>query len=409
MIPNLYQSGLDILLESKFKSLKGLKVAILANQASVANNYSHLVDLLQESDICSIEKIFAPEHGFRGELQDMESVDHSIDPKTKLKVVSLYGHSAETLVPTLEDLKGLDLLIADLPDIGARYYTFCQTIAYTMEVAKKLDLKVMLLDRANPINGLDFEGMSLQNSCRSFCGYASVPQRYGLTLGELLNLYNTADLGQGENIVPAIGANLEIIKVKNWDRSQYADQIKGYPWVLPSPNMPTIDTAVIYPGSCLFEATEISEARGTTKPLEQFGAPYINPDKWKEAILNEGIEIEGAILRPTYFLPRFQKHANKSCGGLQIHVTDRTKFKPFRTCLAMISAAKKLYPNEFSWRKQAFEFVDKVPAIDLLYGNKNFREITEKGGKASECLGEISEFEVNWGLVHRAAVFSSVE
>jgi uncharacterized protein YbbC (DUF1343 family) len=402
LLTNSYKSGLDILIEKDFSAVKSLKIGIIANQASVSRDYKHLVDIILESGVCEIKKIFAPEHGFRGELQDMESVDHSVDPKTGLKVISLYGSSAETLVPKLEDLKDIDILIADLPDIGTRYYTFSQTIAYTMAVAKEAGIKVLLLDRANPINGVSYEGLGLINSCRSFCGYAAVPHRYGLSLGELLNLYNTVTLGSGEDIVPAIGAKLEVIKVENWDRTKYADEIKDYPWVLPSPNMPTIDTAVIYPGSCLFEATEVSEGRGTTKPLEQFGAPYINPDKWLEAYHKEGVALEGAVLRPTYFLPRFQKHAGKSCGGLQIHVTDRNTFKPFRTCLALISSLKKLYPNEFSWRKQAFEFVDKVPAIDLLYGNSNFRTIVEKGGPASECLGEIEEFEKAWALIHKA-------
>ena len=385
------QTGLDLLAATNCAQLRGKRVGLLANQATVDSAFRHAADIIHESKACTLVRLFGPEHGFRGELQDMDTVAHGVDRYTGLPVVSLYGDSEETLSPSADQLTDLDVLVVDLPDIGARYYTFAHSLGYTMRVAAGTGTKILVLDRPNPIDGLSLEGAPLLKSCRSFCGYADIPNRHGLTLGEHAQLMNEG-FGSGENVVPKLGADLEVLKAVGWQRSMYADQT-GLPWVLPSPNMPTLDTAIIYPGSCLFEGTELSEARGTTKPLETFGAPYIDGKRWAAAALAEGLELNGAVLRPTSFLPKFQKHAEKVCGGVQIHITDRASFKPFRWCLALISAAKRLYPDEFRWRKQTFEFIDKVPAIDLLYGSAVFRELVDQGTSIASLETELQRCE----------------
>ena len=383
-------TGLESLSRDRFRKLKSRKLAVLANQAAINSKYQHLVDLLLSNGI-KISKIFAPEHGFRGEMQDMDFIADCKDPYTGISVKSLYGKDEASLAPSIEDLKDIEILLIDLPDIGSRYYTFAQSMIYSMQIAKKAGCKVIILDRPNPINGEKVEGAKLLKSCRSFCGYMDTAIRHGLTLGELAIAANSG-FGEGEEALAAINCELEIIKVQGWNRLDYLDQT-GLPWVYPSPNIPALETAIIYPGSCLFEATEISEGRGTTKPLEQFGTPYINGQHWAEACLKENIELKGAILRPISFLPKFQKHAGKTCFGLQLHITDRDEFSPVRWSLALIASAFRLYPNEFQWRKQAFEFVDKVPAIDLLYGSDEFRKSIESGIELSAIENSMQLYE----------------
>ena len=350
-------------------------MAVVANQCTVDHEFEHLVDHLANASNVNLVRIFAPEHGFRGVMQDMDHIADARDKVTNVSVVSLYGSSAESLRPAPALLADVDVLLVDLPDIGARYYTFAQTLTYCMQVAAQTGTKVVVLDRPNPIAGDRIEGLGLHNSCQSFCGYASMPQRHGLTLGELAKLVN-AGFGAEEESVPPINCDLEIIPCANWSRSMYFDQT-GLRWVIPSVNMPTLDTAIVYPGLCLLEATNLSEGRGTTRPFEIIGAPYIDGRAWANETMNVGLTIEGATLRPLEFMPKFQKHANTVCGGVQIHVTDRARFEPFRLGLALIAAAKRLYPDAFAWRPQAYEFVDKVPAIDLLYGTAEFRALVD--------------------------------
>ncbi len=382
--------GINTLEINNFSKLKNAKVALLANQAAVNSKFEHLVDLLIKNKI-DLKVIFAPEHGFRGQMQDMDFVGDCIDPYTGVSVISLYGSDENSLAPKQKDLEGIDILLVDLPDIGTRYYTFAQSTIYSMSVAKKANTKVIVLDRPNPINGVDIEGGKLHKEFRSFCGLMDTPVRHGLTLGELAKLANQG-YGKGEEALEAIECDLEVVELTNWDRTNYLDQT-DVPWVYPSPNMTNLDTAIIYPGSCLFEGTEISEGRGTTKPLEQFGAPYINGKHWAEATLKEELNLRGAILRPISFLPKFQKHAEKTCHGVQLHITDRKTFKPFRWGMALIASAYRLYGDDFKWRKQAFEFVDKIPAIDLLYGNSDFREVLEQNKSLTSLEDKISAFE----------------
>ncbi len=384
-------SGLDNLAATKFSLLNNSTVGIMANQASVNSQCQHIVDLAIESKACLVKKIFAPEHGFRGVLQDMETVNHSTDQKTGLPIISLYGADVESLTPTQEQLEDIDILLFDLQDIGTRFYTFAQTLAYCMRAAAKAKVKVVVIDRPNPINGLNLEGPQLLESCRSFCGLAPTPIRHGMTIGELAQLFRGGFEIAASRIAP-IDCELEIIKMGNWNRANYYQETK-LPWVPPSPNMPTIETAVVYPGACLFEATNLSEGRGTTKPFEYIGAPFIDSFEWIEAVKELGIGLEGAVLRSTSFVPHYSKHKHLKCSGIQIHVTDHNCFRSTRLALALIYTAQALYPKAFKWRHQAYEFVDKVPAIDLLYGSNTFRKAVENQSGLNKVLEEMNSFE----------------
>ncbi len=271
------RTGLDVLIAEKARRLAGCRVAILANQSAVDSRLVHLLDALAGFSDVEVVKLFAPEHGFRGELQDMASVDSAVDRITGIPVISLYGKTESSLAPKAEDLAGVDVLLVDLPDIGTRYYTFAQSLGYSLAMAAKTGTRVMVLDRPNPLDGVTVEGPGLEKSCRSFCGYLPVPPRHGLTLGELALMMNKG-YGQGESAIPALGAKLDVVSVTGWSRKQ-AFAETGLPWVIPSPNMPTLDTTYVYPGACLVEATEISEGRGTTRPFEFIGAPGIEPEK----------------------------------------------------------------------------------------------------------------------------------
>ncbi|HQH28942.1 MAG TPA: DUF1343 domain-containing protein, partial [Oligoflexia bacterium] len=336
-------------------------------------------------------RLFAPEHGFRGEKQDMEQVTNSIDADTGLPLFSLYGSSKESLVPAAELFRDLDILLVDLPDIGTRYYTFAQSLAYCMQTAAITGTKVVVLDRPNPVNGVDFEGARLSVSCRSFCGYAPVANRHGLTLGELALAANRG-FGEGDWRIPPAKCDLEIQQVRNWHREDFFDQT-GLPWVLPSPNMPALDTALVYPGACLFEATAVSEGRGTTRPFELLGAPYIDGRLWAAETQKLNLGLNGVMLRPTSFIPKFNKWAGSVCGGLQIHVTGRRLLQPFRLGIALLYTLAQLYPDQFSLRAHAYEFVDQVPALDLLYGSSTLRSVLEGNSNLDAVLEELAMFE----------------
>lgn len=390
MSKTLVQSGLDVLATEKCKRLHGVRIALLANQASVDRSLRHILDIFREHKV-NVVKLFAPEHGFHGARQDMATVADAKDAAANIPIISLYGHGVESLSPKDEMLKDVDMVVADLPDIGTRYYTFAQTIGYLMQVAKRTGTKVVVLDRPNPIGGGAVEGAPLRKSCRSFCGYAPVPNRHGLTMGELAVIMNKG-FGDGEDAIPAIGCDLEVVAMKGWKREMmFADT--GLPWVLPSPNMPTFETALVYPGTCLFEATTVSEGRGTTRPFELIGAPYVDPQKWISETPKMGLTLNGAVLRPVAFEPQFQKFTRQTCYGIQLHVTDVATFQPFRWGLALLASLAKLYPKDFSWRSDAYEFVDKVPAIDLLYGSARFRELVEKNSSLAPLEDELSAFE----------------
>jgi len=364
------ESGLAVFTHGGFAAAgisPGARIGLLAHPASIDAQGRHAIDLLGGSAGVKLARLFAPEHGLRGEAQDMESVEEKKDAATGLPIVSLYGTSATSLRPHPRDLEGLDAIVCDLQDVGARYYTFVYTIAYVMEAARDAGIRVVVLDRPNPIGGVAVDGPVLQRGFESFVGRYPLPVRHGMTPGELAQLFNDAF---------GIGCDLRVVTAAGWRRGMRYEAT-GLPWVAPSPNMPTTATAEVYPGACLIEGTNLSEARGTTRPFELVGAPWIDGGALAEALTKDAPP--GCVVRATTFRPEFQKHAGRSCGGVQIHVTDPDRFRPFETYLAVIREARRQDPSRFRWREEAYEFEKERLAIDLLLGRSDLRPMLEDG------------------------------
>jgi uncharacterized protein YbbC (DUF1343 family) len=377
------RTGLERAASSAFRSLQGLRVGVICNQSSVDARLRHLIDLLAGARRVKLARIFGPEHGVRGAAQDMIAVaEGGRDPATGVPVVTLYGSDEASLRPRQEDLSDLDALVFDLQDVGARYYTFIWTLALAMQEAARAKVKVVVLDRPNPLGGLEVEGNLGDDAFRSFVGLYPLPVRHGMTVGEVATLLNVAH---------GLGCELEIVGMTGWRRRQLFDET-GLPWVPPSPNMPTPDTALVYPGLCLLEGTNLSEGRGTTRPFEIFGAPFIAPNAWAERLREE--RLPGAVFRPLWFQPAFHKFAGQSCGGLMLHVTDRQAFRPFATGLAVVATARELWPRDFRWRTERYEFVEHIPAFDLLCRTDRIRRALEAGqGAASLAPGWRTELK----------------
>lgn len=361
------RTGLERLLKDPRRHLGRARVGLVANPATVDRRLRHAIDLLHAHPSVDLRLLLGPEHGVRGSAQDMIDVGDGRDPATGLPEVSLYGKTFDSLRPTPEQLARIDVLVFDVQDVGSRYYTYAATMALCMQVAAAVGVKVVVLDRPNPIGGIRIEGGGLEPGLENFCALYPVPQRHAMTIGELARLYNGAF---------GIGCELEVIPCQGWKREQYFDET-GLPWVMPSPNMPTLDTAVVYPGLCLLEGTNLSEGRGTTRPFELFGAPWIDGRVLAEEL--ESYDLAGVLLRPCTIEPTFQKHAHRRCGAVQLYVTDRRAFDAYRTGLAVLVATKRLYPEEFAWRTDPYEFRDDVPAIDLLTGKPAVREAIDAG------------------------------
>ena len=378
--PNV-QSGLDVLLRDGFGQLRGLRVGLVANPATVDSHLRHAADLLTSADGVRLGAIFGPEHGFGGEAQDLIGVPDVLHPKYRCPVISLYGDSVESLRPRGDILRGLDLLVIDLPDIGSRYYTFQATMLFCLEAAAASDLPVVLLDRPNPINGVTVEGPTIQPGFESFVGVHPLPTRHGMTLGELALLY------VAERKIPVA---LHVMPCEGWRRDHYLDET-FLPWVMPSPNMPTLETALVYPGQCLIEGTNISEGRGTTRPFEVCGAPWANSDRVATRLAAQ--ELPGVNFRPVSFRPTFHKFAGQNCGGVQLHVTDRGAFRPVRTGLAVLAAFRAEGSAHFRWRTEPYEFVEDVPAIDLLFGDSRERLALQAGLPLAEVTRRWTEDE----------------
>jgi uncharacterized protein YbbC (DUF1343 family) len=355
---------------------RGARLGVVSHPASIDAGGRHLVDRLVRDGRFRVTRLFGPEHGVRGEAQDMESVAEPSDRATGLPVVSLYGDTADSLRPKLEHLKGLDAIVYDLQDVGTRFYTFVYTLSYVMEAAREADLPVIVLDRPNPIGGLDVEGPVLDPAMASFVGRFPLPVRHGLTTGELALLFRDTF---------GIGGDVRVVPLSGWTRGmQYEDT--GLPWVLPSPNMPTPDTARVYPGGCLIEGTNLSEGRGTTRPFELVGAPWLDAATFADALALAGDAegLDGVLFRAAWFRPSFQKHAGASCGGVQVHVTDRGTARPFATYLVLIREARRHAPDLFDWRRERYEFVDDRLAIDLLLGRADLRPMLDAGVSLAE-------------------------
>jgi len=372
------KTGIDILEEHNFRPLKGCSVGLLVNPASVNKNIEHDLDVLLRGKGFRLKALFGPQHGIYGNTQDnMIEWETFNDPRTGLPMYSLYGGTRK---PTDEMLEGIDTLAVDLPDVGSRYYTFLWTAKLCLEACARRSIRMMVFDRPNPIGGEIIEGPSLNPEYRSFVGLSVIPIRHGMTMGELLLLINEKD---------KIGCNVEVLKMSGWGRGYWFDDL-DLPWVLPSPNMPTLDAATVYPGGCLLEATNISEGRGTCRPFEIVGAPYIDAYGIVEEM--NLMNLPGVIFRPAYFEPTFNKHRGEICGGFQMHITDREKFCPVKTIVFFISLVKKLYPDSFSWKNPPYEYeFDKMP-IDVLWGDSSLRGTIDNGKELNE-LFEKMEFD----------------
>lgn len=359
------RTGLDVLQDSNWRQLRGRRVGLVCNPASVDAQLRHIADLLAAVDGVELVALFGPEHGYSGTAQDLVSVNDSTTGRHRIH--SLYGHQAESLRPTAEQLRGIDTLVIDLQDVGSRYYTFQATMLYCLEAAAAQGLTVFILDRPNPLGGVVVEGPSLQPGFESFVCPHPIPTRHGMTIGELALLYRAER---------KLNVNLQIIACDGWQRDMLFEET-GLPWVQPSPNMPTVDTAVVYPGQCLFEGTNLSEGRGTTRPFEYCGAPWIDPNELVHCLENAGLP--GVRFRAARFRPTFHKFAGQDCSGVQLHVTDRWQFQPVRTGLAVLATMRELSGTRFAWRSEPYEFVSDRPAIDLLFGSDRERRALEAG------------------------------
>ena len=356
--------GIDQLLAQPEKYLKGKTLGLLVNHTSMTSDHQHSIMHFNSHSSFTLNALFAPEHGLYGIAQDMIEIENEIDPVSGLTISSLYGKTEETLEPEPTALQEVDNLVFDIQDVGARYYTFIYTMAKCMDICKKSDTRMIVCDRPNPINGVSLEGNLVAENYRSFVGQYPLPNRHAMTVGELALFFNHEI---------NIGCELKVVPMTHWYRKQWYDETR-LNWIPPSPNIPTLDTAVVYPGMCLIEGTQLSEGRGTTRPFESFGAPFIDPHKLSNRIQNDIAQLPGVIFRPQFFKPMFQKHKNEVCGGLQIYVTDRNQFKPLLTTIALLRAVAELYPKKFKWRTEKYEFVSDRLAVDLLYGNTELRK-----------------------------------
>ncbi len=376
----MVETGLDVLLRERLPLLRGRRVGVLCHPASVDSRLRHIVDALRAASV-EITRLFGPEHGIRGEAQDMIGVDSTRDFRTGIPVVSLYGDRFESLSPTPESLADLDVLVVDLQDVGSRYYTFIWTMALCLKAAAAAGVAVLVLDRPTPIGGALVEGGYIGHGFESFVGLGSVPVRHGLTIGEVSRLVRSGIPWGGDRFANPIDCELEVVPMRGWRRTDHFDAT-GLPWVLPSPNMPTPETALVYPGLCLLEGTNVSEGRGTTRPFEIFGAPFVDGYRLADLLARE--HLPGVAFRPLSFRPTFHKFAGKVCGGVQVHVADRADFRPYLTGVAILRALAQVAADAFSWRTEKYEFVSDRPAVDLLTGGEQIRTGVEAGASLDE-------------------------
>ncbi len=366
------RTGLDVVASQDFRPWRSMRLGVVCNPTTVDRRLVHVADLLAARNDLRLVRLFGPEHGVRGTAQDMIGVDGAArDARSGVPVVSLYGNGFQSLRPPRESLDGLDALVFDIQDVGSRYYTYIYTLALCLEAAAEAKVTVWVLDRPNPLGGLEVEGNLVEDGFRSFVGLHPLAVRHGLTVGELAALF-VAERN--------LSVDLHVVPMEGWRRSMYQDET-GLAWIPPSPNMPTLDTAICYGGQCLLEGTNLSEGRGTTRPFELFGAPFVDPYALRDALVER--DLPGVAFRPLWFQPTFHKYSGEACGGLMLHVTDRHAFRPFATGLAVVSAACELWPDRFRWRTERYEFVEGIPAIDLLCGTDRIRGQIEAGAPLS--------------------------
>jgi len=350
------QLPLDHLQDLWPKELRGARIGALLHPASVSSKLEHASQTLEKlsGELFQLRAFFGPQHGFLGQTQDnmieWKSYEH---PRLRIPVYSLYGEHRE---PTPEMLDDVEALVIDLQDVGARCYTFIWTLYLCMRACEKRGATVVVLDRPNPINGITVEGPPIEKGYESFVGMHPIPIRHGRTIGELATQFR-------DEAFPK--CRLSILPMKHWERSMWFDQ-SGLPWVMPSPNIPTLETATVYPGMCLLEGTNISEGRGTTRPFEIFGAPFIGAETICRELNN--LKLPAVFFRENYFQPTFNKFAGELCGGAQIHVLDRNIFRSFQTGVEIIRCIRKLYPEAFAWKQPPYEYEQEKLPIQILLG-----------------------------------------
>jgi uncharacterized protein YbbC (DUF1343 family) len=358
--------------------------ALLANHAAVTVDLRPARAALAGVGLGPLQRLFAPEHGLEGVAQDMEAVADTADPVTGAPVSSLYGHDAASLEPRPEQLEEVEVVLVDLPDIGSRYYTFAATMDAMMAACARRGVEVVVLDRPNPINGICREGGLVEPGFESFVSRLPVPVRHGMTLGELALLLQRDRHSE---------LALSVVRCEGWQRRQWWQE-SGLPWVPPSPNMPTLETAALYPGLCLVEATNLSEGRGTTRPFHLVGAPWVDAPALTDRL--RGLSLPGVLFRPAWFRPAFQKHAGVVCQGVEIHVADRRQLRPVALGVHLLRQILEVHPERFGWRREAYEFVAEIPAIDLLTGSSRTRACLERDGSIADVLSswqtEVREF-----------------
>jgi uncharacterized protein YbbC (DUF1343 family) len=375
-------TGLDLVEKLWPNDLRGARVGLVAHPASVNRSLEHAVAVLgRSSRKFRLAALFGPQHGIHGQTQDnMVEWEGFRDAATGLPVHSLYGKVRK---PAPDMLRDIDVLALDLQDVGSRYYTFIWTLDLCMQACREQNKALVVLDRPNPIGGSRTEGPTLQPGYRSFVGLRPLPVRHGMTIAEI-----------GHYLADAFhpGVLYRVVPMQGWSRQRWFDET-SLPWVLPSPNMPTLDTAVVYPGMCLLEGTNLSEGRGTTRPFEIFGAPFIHPETLVGRLRE--LRLPGVRFRPLWFLPTFQKHAGVLCGGAQIHVTDRERFKPFLTAVAVLKTVHNTWPRDFSWKQPPYEYEEIKMPIDILAGSDRLR-------KDIESWKNVKEMEAWWKEETRA-------
>ncbi len=385
-----FRSGLEVALASPPPLLRGARFGLLMNQASVDRDFRLAHELLHARFPGQLAALFSPQHGLFAEQQDnMVESGHGREPQTGVPVYSLYS---ETREPRPEWLRGLDLLVIDLQDVGCRVYTFIWTVTYMLAACRAVGVPVLLLDRPNPLGGKTVEGAWLDPRFTSFVGRASMPMRHDLTMGELaLHL----------NRVLAIGATIEVVRCEGLTRAMRWRDL-GRPWVPTSPNLPRIEGVDVYPGQVLLEGTNLSEGRGTTTPFELWGAPFIDPYALREAL--GAFELPGVVFRPIRFEPTFHKWQGEPCGGLYLHVTDARVFQPYRTTLALLATVRRLWPDHFAWKPPPYEYeIEKLP-IDCIAGGDGVRGLVESSGGDVDSLAVLCDGQLDrWRAATAAA------
>jgi uncharacterized protein YbbC (DUF1343 family) len=366
-------TGLEDFIANPPAFITGKRLGLLCNPASVDHRLRHARHLIHALAGEALTALYSPQHGFYAEKQDnMIESAHRSDSSLGLPIFSLYG---ETRIPTDDMLAPIDILLVDLQDVGTRVYTFIYTLSYCMEACARLNKKVVVLDRPNPIGGELIEGNCLAPEYRSFVGRYPIPMRHGLTIGEIARLFNECF---------GIECDLTVIALKGWRRGM-PFEATGLPWVAPSPNLPTPRSALVYPGQVIWEGTNVSEGRGTTQPFELFGAPYLDPER--VAAQMDAADLAGALLRPVEFEPVAQKWAGQCCRGFQLHVIDPQRYRPYRTSLRLLQIIGTLYPDQFEWKKPPYEYEYRKRPIDLILGDRQLRRALAEQVAIAELEG----------------------